>query len=1089
MIWLSFSLFTLSLFIFQHSDEVITRRDIIFILFIVLTGTVFGLFLLKKVKRLIKIPSILVSLIISFFLCLYIENKNPVTVFPPQIIKTDIRADADNNFDLTWCYWAQPNRIVNNEIADWHPVNEIRKDHLFFEGDWTDEGEFMRCTGQCSFSIKMGFTFSRPAFAFISNGHPIITLNDIETKAEPWSQMRMFAAGAGFSRQLVFLMMFFTVTGILNFVIMSAGWFVALLSGNLSYKSFELTNALLYSAAFLVPVVVVLIICWLLHFYPNGEKTFLLTDMQSQYVDYLIYFRKILNGEKSLFYSFSKSLGDDFLSIYAYYLGNLLNWITALFPIDRMPDAIALIILIRYGLCGLSSAVYFRKVYQAKGETLIFSTAYALISLQFVIIEHIQLRDGAILLPIILLGIEQLISNNRKILYILSLSAALLISYYSAYQICFFCVLFVLFRMFMQDKFSLKTAGSFLISSLTAAGLCAAFLIPVAIQLTKGMKTFDPSMLTLELNMQFSELAGKLFNSAFDLDQTLTSGFPNIYCGLLPLTGLPLFFINRSIRGKEKILCAGMLLIFISAMQIRALNIILHGFNEPVWWPYRYSFIICFFLIMLALRTWQERSGINLISWGLSLILVFGLLLFTHSRNFSWFSRDSFYLNLMLLAALYVLWYYTISTGKNFHSLILFISCLDLFLNGWMILEIKTAEKRTESINAFRSFFEENQSVPETLKTKDNGFYRIEKTYFRDANDALTLDYHGIGHYSSTLNYDLMKFLPKMGYRYFPWRFLYAEGSDQAADSLMGIRYLVSKDENTGKAYPLKYTINGQRIFQNPYSLPIAFWGQDIRIQDANSTTFELQNAIFRALTGETEPIYTRADTNDPVFNNLQISEEDNNCYERIEKSEDASISFHFSKQTIDPLYLYMQNDSDKIYPIEIYLNGSYLIDYFDGQGIPIIPLPADENQTELSLTLVPKADSICFDEFQLYAEDSNVLQKYASSIGKKTIRIEKNSETSLSGEINAEKNGFLIFSIPYDKSWILQIDGNRADLEKAFDVFLAAHLSAGQHKFELNYRPEGLYIGCAVSAGTVFFSIIYHLFKKRKGESIRNGS
>lgn len=215
MIWLSFSLFTLSLFIFQHSDEVITRRDIIFILFIVLTGTVFGLFLLKKVKRFIKIPSILVSLIISFFLCLYIENKNPVTVFPPQIIKTDIRADADNNFDLTWCYWAQPNHIVNHEISDWHPVNEIRKDHLVFEGDWTDEGEFMRCTGQCSFSIKMGFTFSRPAFAFISNGHPIITLNDIETKAEPWSQMRMFAAEAGFSRQLVFLMMLFTVSGIL----------------------------------------------------------------------------------------------------------------------------------------------------------------------------------------------------------------------------------------------------------------------------------------------------------------------------------------------------------------------------------------------------------------------------------------------------------------------------------------------------------------------------------------------------------------------------------------------------------------------------------------------------------------------------------------------------------------------------------------------------------------------------------------------------------------------------------------------------------------------------------------------------------
>ena len=515
-------------------------------------------------------------------------------------------------------------------------------------------------------------------------------------------------------------------------------------------------------------------------------------------------------------------------------------------------------------------------------------------------------------------------------------------------------------------------------------------------------------------------------------------------------------------------------------MQIKVLNLILHGFNEPVWWPYRYSFIICLFMITLVLRCYQQREGITALSVCFSTAVITCLLLYVGRQHFSWLTKEALFLNIILLFCIYVLWGIAAIPESKVYPLILILTGIDLMMNGWMILEDKTAYQRSETVSNFRQFFDDSLPAIEALTEHDDGFYRTEKTYFRDANDAMTLGYHGVSHYSSTLNYSLMQFLPKMGYRYYPWRFLYGEGSDLAADSLLGIRYLISDEGSIDKSYSEAMSVNGKTIFRNPFSLPIAFFGKDNQLADRNAITFELQNEIFRALTGGQENIYSEAVTLSSETENLRAAVNIPGCYERIDQDGPAMIRWTVNNTAGEPLYLYLRNDSDNQLPANIFVNNEFQAEYFDGKGIPILPVRADSGLTHLTISLEPRNDMICFDEMQAYSENPEVLGKYASDLQKGTVRLERDSSAAVSGEISAEEDGWLIISIPYDPGWRMWIDGKRTEPEKAFEIFLSAPVSEGSHEFLIKYLPEGLEIGAAVTSGTILLLILNGIRRKR---------
>ena len=96
-----------------------------------------------------------------------------------------------------------------------------------------------------------------------------------------------------------------------------------------------------YLAAFLVPVVIMVIIFAQRGIFPFGDESFLRTDMYHQYAPFFAEFRHKLADGGSLLYSWDVGMGVNFAALYAYYLASPLNWLILLCSSSALKEAAA----------------------------------------------------------------------------------------------------------------------------------------------------------------------------------------------------------------------------------------------------------------------------------------------------------------------------------------------------------------------------------------------------------------------------------------------------------------------------------------------------------------------------------------------------------------------------------------------------------------------------------------------------------------------------------------------------------------------------------------------------------------------------
>ena len=201
--------------------------------------------------------------------------------------------------------------------------------------------------------------------------------------------------------------------------------------------------------AFLFPAIIMLAIYLALGHKPIGDFSVLTLDLNAQYVYFYEALREFVYGDASLLYSFSRSLGGEFMGIYAYYVASPLSYIVAIFPKSLMLFALLTIIVIKIGLCGLTFGFYLHKHTKDlnKNKVILFATMYALSAYAITYQNNIMWLDGLFLLPILTYSIERLIKHGRCKLFIATLALMMMSHYYIGYMLCwytlfcFFCSL------------------------------------------------------------------------------------------------------------------------------------------------------------------------------------------------------------------------------------------------------------------------------------------------------------------------------------------------------------------------------------------------------------------------------------------------------------------------------------------------------------------------------------------------------------------------------------------------------------------------------------------------------------------------
>ena len=77
------------------------------------------------------------------------------------------------------------------------------------------------------------------------------------------------------------------------------------------------------------------------------------------------------------------------------------------------------------------------------------------------------------------------------------------------------------------------------------------------------------------------------------------------------------------------------------------------------------------------------------------------------------------------------------------------------------------------------------------------------------------------------------------------------------------------------------------------------------------------------------------------------------------------------------------------------------------------------------------------------------------------------------------------MFSIPYDPSWTLKVNGNPVDTIEVAEALLGVSLEPGEYTIELRYTPRGFKLGLIISLISVLIIfIIYCFYRKEAGKS-----
>lgn len=872
-----------------------------------------------------------------------------------------------------------------------------------------------------------------------------------------------------------------------------------------------------YLLSFLLPVLVMLVIFSVRGIYPFGSESFLRIDMYHQYAPFFMAFRDKLTHADSLLYTWNIGLGMNFLALYVYYLASPLNFLLFLVPRGLVIEFMTLLVLLKIGLCGLSMCVYLRRHYLSYDlGSAFFAVFYALSAYIAAYSWNIMWLDCIVLFPLMILGLERLHAGGRPYLYIATLALSILSNYYISLMICIFLVLYEGFLLLNEPGHPLlKSAARFAGASLLGGGLAMALLVPeiYALRLTASGDFSFPKNWMQYFGI-FDILSRQLWMVASEegLDH-----WPNIYCGMPVFLFALLYFQNTAIRLREKLLYLVLLVLFWLGFSVNIFNFIWHGLHYPNSLPARQSFIYIFLLLSMGYHAYRSLSSARVrqlhLAFALSSIfIVLAQKLVTDDA----FGPMVFYGSMIWLLLYYALFYLR---GRRrlgfqlFSLLLMLLACLELSTN-MLITSVPTTSRK-----AYLSDNREARELLAVLESQDTDFYRIIKAEGKTKNDGAWLNFPSASVFSSTAYSAVSKLYEQLGcegstnayaiqgatplvkmlfdirYELKPYEPAKDEAEDvrlraAARDGLPGGGLLLSEQGDFAAASPAQKTGEAEsgelsmdkggepgiasideaaapgvasideaaalpeaerpvprlqslvqssthfHLLKNEFTLPLGFVMSEAVLEEwhlAENAPAAAQNSLARLLGASPVLVETEGRTQG---DSCEVLVEESGLYfayisnQRIKK---VSVSDEYSARSFDNV--------DRGYLLEL----GYL-----SRGRSLSLRSDTEGQ-----------DMSC----QLYRFDAEALKQVYEALKPRAFQLKEQGGDSLSATVSMAHADRLVFSIPYDPSWKIYVDGKPAMPQAAAGGLLSVSLQNGTHELKLRFEPQGLKLGLVLSA------------------------
>ena len=833
-----------------------------------------------------------------------------------------------------------------------------------------------------------------------------------------------------------------------------------------------------YFVSFIIPVVIMTGVYLSQGIYWNSDTSPLLGDGFHQYVIFDVALRNILHGNGSLFYTFTSGLGLNFYALSSYYLGSFLSPLVYFFNLSNMPDAVYLTTLLKFGLIGLSTYFSLNKLFQSipKPLKLALSTSYALMSFTVSQLEIKTWLDVFILIPLIITGLHLLITEKKFSLYFTSLSILFIQNYYFGYM----TALFLIFWYLCQISWDFKTRKSsfldFIITSVLAGMASLILTLPTLFDLqTHGEKLTEVTKFQTESSW-YLDLFAKQFIGSFDT--TKYGAIPMIFVGLLPFILTILFFTLKSIKFHVKLIYAIFFAFLIASFYIEALDLFWQGMHTPNMFLHRYSWIFSTLLIYTAAEVLNRLKEIKIWNFLVSLFLIVtGFLATIYLKSHYSFLTD---LNILLtLEFLVVYSLLLLAVIKKFISVNLFAILISLFI----IVEISlNASSQMDGIAkewGFASRSAYNRDIPamESFSTYiGNQFTRTEKLQTQTGNDSMKFNYNGISQFSSVRNRSASSTLDKLGFKSSGTNLnlRYANNSI-LADSLFGIQYNISDSPIAKYGFKDIYQKDNLTLYENQYSLPIAFASQSV-YNDVkfNEHTLDNQASFLNQLANVNfdyfSPIpYEKTENTNDLISVTSSSNEDAAIQYQIEVPENSQVYLSFTN-------LHFSNDKQK--KVDILVNGEKKT-FTTDNVFSFFNLGYTKEKKTFNINVsFPGNLQVSFESPTFYRLDTQTFTEAIQKIKEQPVTV-STSKNKVFATYDVKQDTSIFFTIPYDKGWSAYQDGKKIEIKQAQTGFMKVDVPKGKGTITLSFIPNGFVIGAICSFTSLLLFGIYNYKRK----------
>ena len=840
--------------------------------------------------------------------------------------------------------------------------------------------------------------------------------------------------------------------------------------------------------AFIIPFVLMTAAFALMKAAPFGDKQILVTDLWQQYYPFLVDFQDKLKNGESLFWSWTQGGGVNYFALMSYYLAGPVNILTTLVPAVWLREFLMFSVAARVACAGMFLAIFLRSVYKRDDISLvIFSCCFSFCAFFMGYYWNTIWLDAVCLTPLVALGTVKLLTEGRFRLYTVALTLSLLANYYIGLFTCIFVLLlFIVYHIVHWEGFpsfgrKLLRTGVF---SLIAIGMTAFFLLPAYFALGNTHATASTFPADFAINIgETDDILGVLsamrqvasnFLTFAEPSTAAAEALPNVACGTASIVFGMLFFTDRKISVRERAATIALIVFMLLSCVIRQLDYIWHGFHFTNMVPYRFTYLISFFLVVAAFRAFLRLDQFSprhiMTAAGVTALLILcgaGV-----QRNAALTGTA------VLAAVLYGLLYLYTRQVLPQKRLLLLLAALVIAESGvTAYIGVKTT--RVTSMENYPRGEEVTADIIEHMKDLERDtpeIWRAEATSIQTLNDSSLNGYNGLTMFSSMANEQITRFYENFGMmgRRSGNRYGYAESSP-VTNTFLNLKYLISRDGSYSNTYDLTevYTNADEKLLRSEHYIPMGFMVNSAlagwEVEDGKAyNPFDRQNEFFRLATGIREDVYSPLDVVNQGHSdheNFPVYKEDYGkyTYDYTELGDVPKLKWNYEAPR-DGLYC-MYVDIDGSERVTIMVNDTARAPTYNIR-IPYIACIGQfrkGDKISVSSELEQGASGSATVYVNQFHED--VFERGHAVISRDVMTTSAYTGNSLEGTIDVKESGLFYTSIPYEEGWTALVDGKRVEITPVGGALIAFQLPVGTHSIKLTFYPKGFQAGCVVFA------------------------